>query len=329
MEENHLKSRLKRKKSTVEASGGAPKRSPTPSSYNPAKTGGPMLPAGAWWNRQQLLAVESLWAFTLQAALPCLEEQLWDQVPDLPHASAAEGKRERDRKRAAFIAKPETGSDWLKCSIEEVNRVLQVTLKDAEEVIKRPAGLWVEEQGWCDLSSEVSTFPEPSHLSLSTSQIPDPVGLSSSLEDPTAHTSAVPDPPVKGPSSHSMESSTHSPQTLSKTRRPSLHSWEEALPSPGSSRVGKEEGRKVTGPVSRKLPTYWVKVSDRVPLPNEIEAKKEEEVQGCGKKDGGGGAGGGAGGGLQSCPMCLQVFPAGSCIASSRDLCFHVRINMT
>lgn len=40
MEENHLKSRLKRKKSTVEASGGAPKRSPTPSSYNPAKTGG-------------------------------------------------------------------------------------------------------------------------------------------------------------------------------------------------------------------------------------------------------------------------------------------------
>ncbi|XP_039459968.1 uncharacterized protein si:ch73-70k4.1 isoform X2 [Oreochromis aureus] len=282
MEENHLKSRLKRKKSTVEASGGAPKRSPTPSSYNPAKTGGPMLPAGAWWNRQQLLAVESLWAFTLQAALPCLEEQLWDQVPDLPHASAA-----------------------------------------------RPAGLWVEEQGWCDLSSEVSTFPEPSHLSLSTSQIPDPVGLSSSLEDPTAHTSAVPDPPVKGPSSHSMESSTHSPQTLSKTRRPSLHSWEEALPSPGSSRVGKEEGRKVTGPVSRKLPTYWVKVSDRVPLPNEIEAKKEEEVQGCGKKDGGGGAGGGAGGGLQSCPMCLQVFPAGSCIASSRDLCFHVRINMT
>ncbi|KAL3973861.1 cholestanetriol 26-monooxygenase [Sarotherodon galilaeus] len=260
MEENHLKSRLKRKKSTVEASGGAPKRSPTPSSYNPAKTDGPMLPAGAWWNRQQLLAVESLWAFTLQAALPCLEEQLWDQVPDLPHASAA-----------------------------------------------KPAGLWVEEQGWCDLSSEVSTFPEPSHLSLSTSQIPDPVGLSSSLEDPTAHTSAVPDPPVRGPSSHSMESSTHSPQTLSKTRRPSLHSWEEALPSPGSSRVGKEEGRKVTGPVSRKLPTYWVKVSDRVPLPNEIKAKKEEEVQGCGKKDGGGGAGGG----LQSCPMCLQVFPAG------------------
>lgn len=49
----------------------------------------PTLPAGAWWNRQQLLAVESLWAFTLQATLPCLEEQLWDQVPDLPHASAA------------------------------------------------------------------------------------------------------------------------------------------------------------------------------------------------------------------------------------------------
>ncbi|XP_014268273.1 uncharacterized protein si:ch73-70k4.1 isoform X2 [Maylandia zebra] len=224
----------------------------------------PTLPAGAWWNRQQLLAVESLWAFTLQATLPCLEEQLWDQVPDLPHASAA-----------------------------------------------RPAGLWVEEQGWCDLSSEVSTFPEPSHLSLRPSQIPDPVGLSSSPEDPTAHTSTVPEPPVRGPCSHSMESSTHSPQTLSKTRRPSLHSWVEALPSPGFSSAGKEEGRKATGPVSRKLPTYWVKVSDRVPLQNEVEAKKEEEVQGCGKKDGGRGADGGAGGGLQSCPMCLQVFPAG------------------
>ncbi|XP_026010948.1 uncharacterized protein si:ch73-70k4.1 isoform X3 [Maylandia zebra] len=230
MEENHLKSRLKRKKSTVEASGGAPKRSPTTSSNNPAKSGGPTLPAGAWWNRQQLLAVESLWAFTLQATLPCLEEQLWDQVPDLPHASAA---------------------------------------------------------------------------------IPDPVGLSSSPEDPTAHTSTVPEPPVRGPCSHSMESSTHSPQTLSKTRRPSLHSWVEALPSPGFSSAGKEEGRKATGPVSRKLPTYWVKVSDRVPLQNEVEAKKEEEVQGCGKKDGGRGADGGAGGGLQSCPMCLQVFPAG------------------
>lgn len=144
----------------------------------------------------------------------------------------------------------------------------------------------MEEQGWCDLSSEVSTFPEPSHLSLRPSQIPDPVGLSSSPEDPTAHTSTVPEPPVRGPCSHSMESSTHSPQTLSKTRRPSLHSWVEALPSPGFSSAGKEEGRKATGPVSRKLPTYWVKVSDRVPLQNEVEAKKEEEVQGCGKKDG-------------------------------------------
>ena len=45
--------------------------------------------AAAWWNRPQPPAVDSLWAFTLKSALPYLEKQHWDPVPDLPLPSAA------------------------------------------------------------------------------------------------------------------------------------------------------------------------------------------------------------------------------------------------
>lgn len=51
-----------------------------------------------------------------------------------------EGKRERERESqeaSSLHCQPGNGqSDWLKCSIGEVIGVLQVTLKDAEEVIK-------------------------------------------------------------------------------------------------------------------------------------------------------------------------------------------------
>lgn len=253
MNENFLKSRLKRKKSTVEelhletTSGGTPKRSYATllSSNNLAETEGSVLPAVAWWNRQQLLAGESLWAFTLKAALPYLEETFWDLVPDLPHTSAA-----------------------------------------------RPVLQWLEEQGWSDLNSEVSTFPEPSHPSPRSSQSPDPIRLSSSQQGLSPYTNAV-----RGLSSHSKQSPTHkimSPQPLSKTQQ------EEAVSS--SSNAKREEGRKGSLPVSRQLLTYWVKVSERVPQQKEVEQKKEDEAGRCGTTD--------AGRELQSCPMCLQVFPA-------------------
>lgn len=44
--------------------------------------------AAAWWNGEQLPAVESLWAFTLRSSLSYLEEQHWDPVPDLPLPAA-------------------------------------------------------------------------------------------------------------------------------------------------------------------------------------------------------------------------------------------------
>ncbi|XP_061543586.1 uncharacterized protein si:ch73-70k4.1 isoform X1 [Phycodurus eques] len=45
-----------------------------------------------WWTKEHLPAAEALWALTLQSALPYLNEQHWEEVPDLPHPSAAETK---------------------------------------------------------------------------------------------------------------------------------------------------------------------------------------------------------------------------------------------
>ncbi|XP_023267302.1 Fanconi anemia core complex-associated protein 20 [Seriola lalandi dorsalis] len=282
MAENYRKSKLKRKKSSVE------KLNLEVSSRDTVKTGrltvfsgdktadtdGSVVPAAAWWNRQPLAAVESLWAFTLKSALPYLENQHWDLVPDLPHPSTA-----------------------------------------------RPTALKPDEQQWCDLKEEVAPFPEPSTLSS-----PDPVRLSSSEQDLPAKTEPAPPTSDRQLSSHSRQShdgKTASLQALTKRRRPSLHSWEEAVSSAGCSRARGEEGMKggeeeeEAGPVNRKHLTDQVKVSDsRVSLQKEggnkeevVKDKEEEEVQGSVRGDGRV-----AGGGerrLQSCPMCLLVFPVG------------------
>ncbi|XP_045912064.1 uncharacterized protein si:ch73-70k4.1 [Micropterus dolomieu] len=54
-----------------------------------AESGRSASPAAAWWNREQLPAVEGLWALSLKSALPYLENQHWDLVPDLPHPREA------------------------------------------------------------------------------------------------------------------------------------------------------------------------------------------------------------------------------------------------
>ncbi|XP_055366482.1 Fanconi anemia core complex-associated protein 20 isoform X2 [Betta splendens] len=218
-------------------------------------------PAAPWWKREQLPAAERLWMLTLRSALPYLDNQHWDLVPDFPQPS---------------------------------------TIK--------PTALKLEEQRWCDLNEEVSPFPEPA-----------PLRLQSSQQDLSVHTKPVPDPPDRQQSLHSREShdgktTTTTLQSLAKKTRPSLHCWETAAPPVGSSNVGSEAGRKggeqgepqaVT--VNRQLHTNEMKMSDsRVSLQKGSENKKvvvmedkaAEEVQ-----DGGGG--------LQSCPMCLMVFPVG------------------
>ncbi|KAG7224271.1 hypothetical protein INR49_000514 [Caranx melampygus] len=97
MAEHYSKSKLKRKKSCVE------KQNPEVSSRDTvfrgrsalfpgdmtADSGGAAVPAAAWWTGQPPPAVESLWALTLTSALPYLESQHWDLVPDLPQPSTA------------------------------------------------------------------------------------------------------------------------------------------------------------------------------------------------------------------------------------------------
>ncbi|XP_035512914.1 uncharacterized protein si:ch73-70k4.1 [Morone saxatilis] len=88
MAENHSKCKLKRKKSSVEdlqpeLSSRGPLNNSCTTMFSGA-AGRSVVAAAVWWNRQQLPAVESLWALTLKAAL---ENQHWDMVPDLPHPS--------------------------------------------------------------------------------------------------------------------------------------------------------------------------------------------------------------------------------------------------
>ncbi|MEQ2300543.1 hypothetical protein AMECASPLE_026773 [Ameca splendens] len=94
MAEKCSKSKLKRKKSSVEdlqsdlCSLGAPKRSSSVTllagdgATNTDRSS--LHAAAAWWNTLQPPAVESLWAFTLMSALPHLQNQHRDPVPDLP-----------------------------------------------------------------------------------------------------------------------------------------------------------------------------------------------------------------------------------------------------
>nr|XP_020476452.1 Fanconi anemia core complex-associated protein 20 [Monopterus albus] len=289
MAESYPKSKLKRKKASVEerkpdiSSGGA-----TPTGHSALFSGGitsenvGSVPcATAWWNREQLPAVESLWALTLKSALPLQVDQNWDRVPDLPPPSTV-----------------------------------------------RPTALKLNEQLWCDFSEEVGPFPVTAPPPQKTSS-PHSLRLSSSQQDLLALTEPVPDLPDRQLSSHSRQShdgETTSLQTLTKRPQPSLHSWEETASSTGCTSVGGREGRTggeqgepKTGPVNRWLLTNQMKVSDnQVFLQKEGENKEEvdedntkEEVQGSFRGAGAAAAAAAGGGGLQSCPMCLLVFPVG------------------
>ncbi|XP_069382751.1 uncharacterized protein si:ch73-70k4.1 [Paralichthys olivaceus] len=88
MEENPPKSKLKRRKTSVEkpqAETGSRDRERSRDITEESR--GSVNPAAAWWSREELPAVESLWAITLKSALPYLQDQHWHLVPDLPHPS--------------------------------------------------------------------------------------------------------------------------------------------------------------------------------------------------------------------------------------------------
>ncbi|KAM9342403.1 uncharacterized protein KZ484_015120 [Pholidichthys leucotaenia] len=83
------KSRLKRKKCSVEElqaevfSGGTSKEN-SKTVLSCKSSAGSAAPGVPWWSRDQLSDVESLWAVMLKSALPYLEDQHWEPVPDLP-----------------------------------------------------------------------------------------------------------------------------------------------------------------------------------------------------------------------------------------------------
>lgn len=185
--------------------------------------------------------------------------------------------------------------------------------------LQRPTALKLDEQRWCD-SEEVAPFPEPSPPSLRTLLCPNPPRPGTSQQGLSVETKTVTDPPDRH-SGHSHNSKMTSLQTLARRLQPSLHSWEGAASSAGPPSVGGEEGRAggdqegETGPVNKQLLANRGLASDsRASLQQEGENKEEEEVQRSVRGDGGGGAAaasGGEGGGLQSCPLCLLVFPVG------------------
>ncbi|XP_075902080.1 uncharacterized protein LOC142901449 [Nelusetta ayraudi] len=98
MAESLLKSKLKRRKLSAEgkqlkiASSGTQNRSHSAlfcsrESAQPRRCVSPAV--AEWWSREQLTSVETLWALTLQSALPHQEEQQWQLVPQLPPCSSA------------------------------------------------------------------------------------------------------------------------------------------------------------------------------------------------------------------------------------------------
>ncbi|XP_054465809.1 Fanconi anemia core complex-associated protein 20 [Anoplopoma fimbria] len=295
MAEKHSKSKLKRNKSSVKDL--QPAISSLKRSHTASVNTGTTAETGrsVWWSSEQLPPEQSLWATVLQSALPYLETR--HLVPDLPHPSAA-----------------------------------------------KPTALKFNEQQWCDLSEEVAPFPEPSPPSPRTSRGPDPVSPGSSQQELWVNTKSGPDPPARPPASHSRRShdgETAPLQDLTKRARPSLHSWEGPPSLAGPSGVGGHKGRagggqeEETGPVNSRLLTDQVLKSDRrVSLQREDEEEEEEEVHTSVRGDEGAAAGGGGrGGGLQSCPMCLMVFPVGftqtDCDGHLAQCLSEVNVDMT
>ncbi|XP_030277651.1 uncharacterized protein si:ch73-70k4.1 isoform X2 [Sparus aurata] len=163
--------------------------------------------------------------------------------------------------------------------------------------IARPTSPKLDDQRWCDLREEVASFPEPALPLQRTASSPGPLRLCLSQHDPSVQTKVAPDPPDRPLPSHTWQSlndKTTSLQAFTKRPQPSHNSWEAVA---SSTSVGREEERKEKE--TDKQICLEKKGKNKEKLVDE-----EEEVQ----RSGGEAAGGGT---LQSCPMCLLVFPAG------------------
>ncbi|XP_034447391.1 uncharacterized protein si:ch73-70k4.1 [Hippoglossus hippoglossus] len=144
MDENQTKSKLKRRKSSVEKPQvESCSRDRERSMDITEESCGSVDPAAAWWSREELPAVESLWAITLKSALPYLQDQHWHLVPDLPNPSAARP------------AAQQLGEQWW-CDVREEVAPLPEPAPPSPRTLSSPDPL-----GRCSPQKDVSVHTKP------------------------------------------------------------------------------------------------------------------------------------------------------------------------
>ncbi|XP_029995741.1 Fanconi anemia core complex-associated protein 20 isoform X1 [Sphaeramia orbicularis] len=136
------------------------------------------------------------------------------------------------------------------------------------------------EHSWCDLSEDVAPFPEPPPLSPRSPSSRDPVNVSFPQLDSSVQTKPMPNLSSKAPSTSCGQ--TH-------PTKPTFHSQGGPLSSERPSRVDVGERRTAENEA----------VVNRQPPVKQTGAPQQDDEEG------------GEGGRLQSCPMCLLVFPVG------------------
>lgn len=167
--------------------------------------------------------------------------------------------------------------------------------------VQKPTTLNLDNQRWCDLSEEVAPFPDLSPPSQMDSSSSDPVGLSSSRLPPSVLTQPVTSQLDRQPSSYSRQTynvKATSPQGPSKRSQPSLHS--QAIPAASSSSASSSAAPPAAASDRRVSPQEKGKNQETAAGDTE---ELQKNVRQAGEAV--------TGGGLQSCPMCLLVFPAG------------------
>ncbi|XP_041858922.1 translation initiation factor IF-2 isoform X2 [Melanotaenia boesemani] len=175
----------------------------------------------------------------------------------------------------------------------------------------KSTSLKLEDDRWCDPCSDVDPFPDTSPPSPPSPRTPEPPSLSCSQQDLLVRTRPAPKPADRRSATHSRPSPDHqtaAPQhVLSKTQQTEEEKEEEAAAA-GQTCVGGKQ-KEETAAVSRQLRP------ECSGPPGEEKGPRRAGGDGGDGGDGGAGGAGGAGGdggaGLQRCPMCLQVFPAG------------------
>ncbi|XP_034393497.1 uncharacterized protein si:ch73-70k4.1 isoform X2 [Cyclopterus lumpus] len=299
MAEKHSTSKLKRNKSSVKDL--QPVISSLKRSHTASCSSGITAGRSVWWSSEQLPAEESLWVLVLKSALPYLENQHWDLVPDLPHPSAAK----------PTAIKPD--EQWWCDLSEEVAPFPEPSPPSPRTSWSPdPVGIRSSQQ---DLSVHTQLGPDSPARPASSHNRQSQDGKTTSLQ------ALAKRPP---PSLHSWEGLASSAGPLSV----GIH----------KGRTGREQ-EEDTGPVSRRPLANQVKVSNsRVCLQRQEEEEVHTSVRGDGDGGGGGGAAAAAAaaggrGGLRSCPMCLMVFPVGftqmDCDGHLAQCLSEVNVDMT